>query len=151
MTAYECKHCPLAFQVGYYGYWDLSGCCSQYVCCECGTMHRIDHRDSRPDVLFAQPGPILAMIEVTNEDYAGQKFSSPELPIAEDSWRRVGELPTSPELQRERIFPNRVAGVRVDQVACSCCGRVGRLVLDVGHDCPKCGEKLDLVYVDTIN
>src|SRR5687768_2886456 len=119
MTAYECKHCPLAFQVGYYGYWDLSGCCSQYVCGACGTMHRIDHRHRRPDVLFAQPGPILAMIDVVREDCAGQKFSSLELLITEDSWCRVGELSTSPELQCERSVPNRTAGVQLEQVACS--------------------------------
>jgi hypothetical protein len=151
MTAYECKHCPLAFQVGSYGYWDLSGCCSQYVCGKCGTMHRINHRGGSPDVLFAQPGPILAMIDVVREDYAGQKFSSTELPITEESWRRVGELPTSAELQRVRFIPDRIDGVPLAQVACSCCGTVGRLVLEVGDDCPKCGEKLDVVYVDTIN
>ena len=114
-------------------------------------MHRIDHRVRSPDVLFAQPGPILAMIDVVREDYAGQKFSSREVSIAEESWRRVGELSTSAELQRERIFPKRIAGVQLEQIPCSCCGTVGRLVLEIGEDCPKCGEKLDLVYVDTIN
>jgi hypothetical protein len=24
MTAYECKHCPLAFQVGQFGYWGFA-------------------------------------------------------------------------------------------------------------------------------
>jgi hypothetical protein len=25
MTGYVCDRCPLAFEVGYYRYWDLSG------------------------------------------------------------------------------------------------------------------------------
>ena len=66
MTGYVCKRCPIAFEIGYYGYWDASGCCSQYVCCACGTMHRIEHVYGKPDVLFALPGPIPAMVDVTN-------------------------------------------------------------------------------------
>jgi hypothetical protein len=89
------------------------------------------------------------MIEVVREDFAGQKYSLPELP--EESWRRVGELPTSAELQRKHIIPNRIAGVQLEQVACSCCGTLGRLVSEFGDNCPRCGEKLDLVYIDTIN
>lgn len=150
MTGYECKRCPLAFEVGYYGYWDLSGCCSRYVCCECGTMHQIDHRDGKPDVLFAQPGPISAMIDVIRVDYAGQKFSCRELGINR-TWRKIGELPTSAEVQCVWVIPKRIAGVRLEQITCACCGIVGKLVLDVGDNCPRCFGKLDLVYVDTIN
>jgi hypothetical protein len=163
MTCYVCKHCPLAFEVGYYGYWDLSGCCSQYVCCACGTMHRIDHRDGKPDVLFALNGPISAMIQVVREDCAGQEFNSSELPITEDSWRRIGELPTPAELQRERVIPNRACGIDLEGLRCSFCGTVGRLVSHewptdkkgnwpvFGDRCPMCGQALELVYVNTIN
>lgn len=90
------------------------------------------------------------MIDVVLEDYAGQKFSSPELPITEDSWRRIRELPTSAELQSEPMIPNRIAAVRLEEIACAYCGGLGQLVLDVGDDCPKCGGALDIVYVDTI-
>lgn len=163
MTGYTCKRCPLAFEIGYYVYWDLSGGCSQYVCCECGTMHRIDHRDGQPDVLFALAGPISVMIDVVHEDYAGNKFSSPALPISEDSWKRIGDLPTSEDLQCEPVIPKRIVGVQLDRLPCSFCEKLGQLVSHewptdaqgnwpaFGDGCPKCGEKLELVYVSTIN
>jgi hypothetical protein len=103
------------------------------------------------------------MTDIIREDYLGQKFSSPGLPISEDSWRRIGELPTSLELQRELVIPKRIAGVQLGQLACSFCGKIGRLVSRYwptdaqgnwpvfGEGCPRCGEKLELVYVNTIN
>jgi hypothetical protein len=163
MNGFACKTCPLAFEVGYYGRWDLSGCCSQYVCCQCGTMHRIEHPNGKPDVLFALAAPIEAMIEVVRKDFAGQEFNFTELPVSEHSWRRIGELPTSRVLQDERVFPKRASGVQLDRLRCSFCATVGRLVsLEwpkddngnwpiFGDRCPKCGEKLVVVYVTTIN
>jgi hypothetical protein len=163
MTCYTCKRCPLAFQVGYYGYWDLTGCCSQYVCCACGTMHKIEHLNGKPDVLFALAGPIPALVDVIIKDCAGKAHTMRQLPIGPDSWRRIGELPTFPELKEQRIFPKRVSGLQLDRLSCSFCGVVGQLVShewprdskgnwpQFGDGCPMCGEKLDLEYVDTIN
>jgi hypothetical protein len=151
MTCYTCKNCPLAFVVGYSVYWDLSGGYSQYVCRECGTMHRIDHRDGQPDVLLAIPRPILATVDVVRQDCAGQDFTSTELPISENSWCRIGEIPTPAQMRHERVIPKRAAEVRLDGLACTFCGTVGRLVSHeaFGDGCPKCGEKLELVYVDS--
>ena len=126
-------------------------------------MHRIEHRNGKPDVLFALAGPITALVEVIREDVAGKAHRLRELPIGPESWRRIGQLPTSPELQRERIIPRRISGVQLDRLSCSFCEAVGRLVMYEWKDsegnwqqfgdgcCPKCREKLDLEYVDTIN
>jgi hypothetical protein len=147
MDGYACKHCPLAFEIGSDAYWDLSGGYSQYICLDCGTMHRVDHRHGKPDVLFAVAGPISAMVPVIREDFAGDKHTFLELPVCAQSWRRIGELPTLPELQQERVLPTRIAGVQLSHFPCSFCGAVGRLNWPrFGACCPKCGEKLEMVY-----
>jgi hypothetical protein len=122
-------------------------------------MHRIKHPIGQPDELFTQNGPIQAMIEVVQKDYLGQQFSTPELPVTETSWRRVGQLPTSQERQKETIAPKRGCAVPPDQLACCFCAKVGPLVSNewptakdghwpiFGDRCPKCGGALEFVYV----
>jgi hypothetical protein len=76
MNGYVCNNCPLAFEVGYYGYWELSGGCVRYVCRHCGTMHQIEHLQNQPDMLFAVAGPIRSMVEDTFVSYDGETHSS---------------------------------------------------------------------------
>jgi hypothetical protein len=164
LTGYVCDRGPLAFEVGYYGYWDLSGGCVKYVCCHCGTMHKIEHLQRQPDTLYAAPGPVRAMVEEPLDTGDGQTHTTPRLPITDDSWRLVGPLPTAEEfLQGLFILPRRAQAVALDRVACGHCGRVGGLVSRewplsaagewpaFGENCPVCTGPLRWVYVDTIN
>lgn len=152
MTGYVCDRCPLAFEVGCYGYWDLSGGCAKYVCRHCGTMHKIEHLQRRPDSLHAVDGPIRAMVETPLEAYDGQTHTSLHLPITEESWRLVGLVPTGEECQPgQLILPNCPQAV-LDRVACAYCNRVGGLVSPaIGDNCPVCAGPLQWVYFDTIN
>ena len=108
MTAYACRKCPIVFQVGYWTYWDIPGGCAQYICRFCGTMHRIEHRDNQPDILFALQGPIYALVEEVLETHDGEKYTVRVLPMSDDSWRRVKELPTPKSLQSVRNCHKRV-------------------------------------------
>lgn len=164
MTGYVCEHCPLAFEVGYYVYWDLSGGCVKYVCRYCGTMHKIEHKERLPDMLYALDGPIRAMVEVPLHTCVGESVLVTQLPITEDSWRLVGPLPTAETYLRGFfVVPHRAQAVRLDRLACVHCGRIGGLVsrewpLDAdakwpsfGDQCPVCQSPLRWVYIDTIN
>ena len=163
MTGYVCEHCPLAFEVGWYGYWDLSGGSVIYVCRYCGTMHKIEHKERKPDMLYSLDGPIRTMVEVPLQTYDGKTIFSTQLPITEDSWRLVGPLPTAETLLRGFRLIRRAQAVRADQIACDQCGGVGGLVsnewpLDAdgkwppfGDHCPVCQSPLQWVYVATIN
>jgi len=164
MTGYVCDRCPLAFEVGYYGYWDLSGGCVKYVCCHCGTMHKIEHLQQQPDMLYAALGPIRAMTEVPFEMPDGKTHASLHLPLAEDSWRLVGPLPTAEEyMQGLFILPDRAQAVSRERVGCGYCGLAGGLLSNewpsgdygehpaFGDNCPVCQGLVHVVYVDTIN
>jgi hypothetical protein len=164
MTGYVCKRCPLAFEVGYYGYWDLSGGCVKYICRHCGTMHKIEHRQRQPDMLFALAGPIRSMVDVPFETHDGKTYSSLRLPLTEDSWQAVGPLPTADQYLRGLfILPDRAQAVALDHVACAHCGRAGGLLSNewplgadgswpsFGENCPVCKGDLQSVYVACIN
>jgi hypothetical protein len=164
MVGYVCERCPLAFEVGDHHYEDLSGGCVKYVCRHCGTMHKIEHLQRQPDMLFALPGPIRSMVGVPFETHDGGTDSSPHLPVTEEMWQPVGQLPTADEyLQGLFILPDRAQAVALDRVACASCGCVGGLVSQgwplasdgscpsFGESCPVCKGDLRWVYVDTIN
>lgn len=161
MTGYFCRHCPLAFEVGYDVYSDLTGGYSQYVCCGCGAMHRIEHRIGKPDVVFAQAAPIRAMVDVEFESADGTKHTTPWVPYEAVLWNRISELTTSEALRHESVLPKRIRAIRFDELACSVCGRVGSLVSNewptdangnwpiFGECCPVCRKEIQLVYVCT--
>ncbi len=164
MTGYVCQRCPLAFEVGYYGYWDLSGGCVKYVCRLCGTMHKIEHLQRKPDMLFALSGPIRRMVDVSFETPNGETHSSQHLPVIDESWLFVGTLPTAAKyLEGMFILPIRAQAVTLEHLACAHCGGIGGLVSNAwplaadgsspmfGESCPVCKEELQWVYVDTIN
>jgi hypothetical protein len=164
VTGYVCESCPLAFEVGYYGYWDLSGGCVKYVCRHCGTMHKIEHLQGQSDLLYAAEGPIRAMVEIPLDTGNDQSHTSLHLPIKDDSWRLVGPLPTAEEFLEGRfILPQRAQAVELGQVACAHCKSVGGLLSRewplsaagnwpaFGDCCPVCQGHLRWVYVDTIN
>ncbi len=164
MTGYVCDRCPLAFEVGYYGYWDLSGGCVQYVCRRCGTMHKVEHLQNQPDMLFALDAPIRGMVDLPFQSSDGTEQSHPHLPVADDSWRAVGPLPTAVEYMRGMfVLPDRAMAAALGTVACHYCGTVGGLVSyrwplspegtwpSFGDRCPVCRGDLRESYVDTIN
>ena len=164
MTGYVCERCPLAFEVGYYGYWERPGGCVKYVCRHCGTMHKVEHLPGRPDMLFSLPGPIRSMVEVPFETPDGGTGSDSHLPVTDGMWQPVGPLPTAGEHLRGRfVLPDRARAVGLDRVACAHCGCAGGLVSrewplapdgswpSFGESCPVCKGDLQWVYVDTIN
>jgi hypothetical protein len=115
-------------------------------------MHKIVHREAQPDVLFALPGPIPALVEsVIHDSITGEPVTVLELPITAESWYRIGELATDPALALQR----RAQAVRLDRLACAFCGEVGRLVAEewptdesgkwpaFGDKCPRCRAKLE--------
>jgi hypothetical protein len=127
-------------------------------------MYKIEHRKQQPDILFALPGPIRAMEEVSFETHLGETVSMPQLPVTEDMWHSVGPLPTADEyLNGSFILPHRAQAVALDRVACANCGCVGGLVSQrwpaaeddswpsFGENCPVCNGALRWVYDDTIN
>jgi len=164
MVGLVCERCPLAFEVGYYGYWDLSGGCVKYICRHCGTMHKIEHLQCQEDILFALDGPIRAMVEEPWVTPDGETQSESHLPVTEDSWRMIGTLPTAIEfLQGWFILPVRAQAVALDRVTCAHCGCVGGLLSrewplkadgtkpELEDNCPVCGEHLKWLYLHTIN
>jgi hypothetical protein len=164
MTGYARDRCPLAFEIGYYGYWDLSGGCVKYICRHCGTMHKIEHLQRQSDMLYAVDGPVRSMVEVPVESADGETHKLLRLPITHESWRLVGPLPTAAEfLQGLFILPRRAQAVMLDRIPCAHCQRVGGLVSRewplsaagtwpaFGESCPVCRGPLRWVYVETIN
>jgi hypothetical protein len=164
VIGYVCDRCPLAFEVGWYGYWDLSGGCVKYICRHCGTMHKIEHLQLQPDMLYKAPGPVRAMVEVPFESVGGETHTMTRLPITDESWCLVGPLPTAAEyLKGMFILPDRAQAIALDCLACAHCGVVGGLVSSewplsaagtwpaFGECCPVCVGPLQWVYVDTIN
>ena len=156
MNAYICENCPLAFEVGWYGYWDLPGGCVTYVCSHCGTMHKIEHLEQQPDMLYAVDGPTREMVEEPLNTCDGLR-----LPIS--AWRLVGPLPTAAVfLKGWFILLTRAQAVALDQVTCAHCERVGGLVsLEwpltpagepvLRENCPVCMGTLRFMYLDIIN
>lgn len=127
MIGYECGRCPLAFEVGYYGYWDLSGGCVKYVCRHCGTMHKTEHVVGQPDLLYSLAGPIRGMVEETIE-LNGETHTTRHLSIADSDWRLLGPLPTADEFVRGLfILPDRIKASAVEQAVCGHCNKTGSL------------------------
>jgi hypothetical protein len=126
-------------------------------------MHRIEHVYGEPDVLFALPGPIRAMVDVTGGDVSGEKFTHRDLPYSAQSWRQIGELETAPAVQHGGNAQVRFHAVALERLVCAFCGTSGRLVSNewptdergnwpvFDERCPRCGDELESVYVSTIN
>lgn len=154
MTGYICQRCPLAFEVGFSCYQDLTGGCVQVVCHHCGTIHKIEFPNGKRDTLYALAGPILATAEIQSEMH-----SSNYLAFAWDSWRLLGTLPTIRDLRRGTLI-DRVGALELDSIACAHCQRVGGLgcrknprLADspwawFGDNCPVCNGPLECVYID---
>jgi hypothetical protein len=143
VVAYTCDRCPLAFEVGDYVYWDLTGHCVKAVCGSCGTMHRVECRRDGCQVL-ALPGPVrnLPLVERDSAWGDGQRYQEYEWPFGEPDWQEVARPPAAPEL---------------GELACGRCGAVGFLVSlgqvgDSGAErCPVCKGRLAPAYFDTVN
>jgi len=86
-----------------------------------------------------------------------------ELPVSDESWQPVRELPTNPAFLRNFILPERAEAVELKQIACAFCGATGRLVSRYwptdesgawpvfADKCPRCRGELECVYMNTIN
>lgn len=147
MRAFVCERCPLAFEVGGYAYWDLTGHCQQVVCMACGTMHRLEEQHGVCRVL-ALPGPVRHLKRVKRVDPDGAEYEDYEWPWSKEDWQQVGSARNANDFER---------------VLCSRCGSVGKLVsLEwpranngewpiFGERCPLCGGPLPWVYDMTIN
>jgi hypothetical protein len=155
MTGYHCCHCPIAFEIGAYGYWDTAGHCVKLVCAHCGTMSMAE-TERTTTTLSVQPGPMLAMVTETRKDCADHNFEFTSLPYL--AWQLVGAVPTPPNpllLERSRPFTDWLK-----TLTCAHCGNRGQLVARLAatdtsdgfvEHCPLCSKPIDLVYVDTIN
>jgi hypothetical protein len=142
VVGYKCDRCPIAFEVGDYAYWSLTGKCVKAVCGRCGTMHRLESERGVSRVL-ALPGPIRSLPLVTRPSGWGDgtQVTDYEWPFAKTDWQVVAELPADAEL---------------GSVACGRCGVLGCLVCQEeinagGERCPVCGEQLFGAYFDTVN
>lgn len=160
MIGLYCSSCPFAFEVGSYVYWDLDGGCTHCVCRKCGTMHRIEHLDGKPDRLFAQPGPIRAMMSHSIQDCAGNEHLLPTLGIMEESWHYVRDLTTPENHQYDPVIANRFVSENLRTIACFKCGEIGHLTSGEWkvessrcwqETCPRCGGNLEFAYDKTIN
>jgi hypothetical protein len=113
---YRCDRCPLILEFGESVCWDESGVVYtetvQVACAACGTMHRITEERGVCRVT-GLPGPVRAARVVTLRDLAGEEFESQEW-VAESDWRPVG--------------PHSGGIGAVNQLPCSHCGRVGRML-----------------------
>jgi hypothetical protein len=142
VVAYTCDRCPLAFEVGEYAYWSLTGRCVRVVCGGCGTMHRLESERGVCRVL-ALPGPIRSLPLVMRPSGWGDgtQHQDYEWPFVESDWQEVWWFPTDPELE---------------QLTCGRCGVAGRLssleqVNARGEVCPVCDRRLSGVFYDTVN
>lgn len=146
MRAFECDRCPLAFEIGSWVYWDLTGNCQQVVCTACGTMHRLEEKHGRCRVL-ALPGPIRQLLRVKKVDPSGHEYEDYEWPYSPEDWQQVGHASDINDFER---------------LTCSHCGALGRLVsLEwprgsnglwpiFGEQCPLCSGPLPWLYDMTI-
>jgi hypothetical protein len=154
MRAFVCKHCPLAFKVGSYVYWDLTGSCDRLVCLHCGTMHKFEEINDVGQV-FALPAPVRSLPKVTKRTESGDEYEDYEWPFEEKDWRLVGYAPKV-EVYEQRLWV-------MTHLPCGHCRQAGKLVsLELpkgpagewpifGDTCPLCGGALPWVYDCTIN
>lgn len=172
MRGYLCDHCPLAFEIGGYAFWELDGRLEQAVCRACGTMHRLTEWRGGCEVA-ALPGPVRSLPYVTRtaEWYAsrydpeileliakagctpwpapGEESSNYEWPFTESDWEPVGTHP---------------GGVVVlGHLTCARCGVAGRMQsltfpphpdgfwVSFRDVCPLCGRPMPFLYDMTVN
>ena len=151
MNVYHCQRCPLAFQVGYNVFWDLTGGWAWYVCLHCGTMHRIDHLKNGLDQLYALDGPIRAMTEEIFTMPDQEEIRQLRLWIDLESWQLIKSLPAGTTAIGEKyILPKRIEAVALDQISCAHCGQLGGLKGGIeerfGEICPLCQGPLEMYY-----
>ena len=161
IQAFVCTHCPLAFEIGWYSYWDFEGDTGRLVCVRCGTMHRLDFlKKSASDsdetgttTYLALPEPVRKVSRVFKETILGDRFQDYEWPFGEDDWLTVSTW------SGRRPFT---------ELSCNRCGEHGTLI-SLGlpktseglwpvfrqHDntylCPLCSNPIGMIYDETIN
>ena len=120
MEAFLCKQCPLAFEIGGFVHWDLTGSTDQMVCTACGVMHRLVFHKARgyhdmqtgTSELFALPRPIRQLDKAKHDNGFGQEIEDYKWSYTEDEWIKVAE------------FENRPA---LDSLSCHHCHTAGKL------------------------
>jgi hypothetical protein len=141
VVGYVCDQCPLAFEIGEYAYWDLTGSCTKAVCARCGVMHRLE-KQRGAGRLLALPMPIRSLPLVTRLSAwgDGSEVTDYEWPYAENDWELIANFPVAPPLE---------------QLACARCEASGQLKDELRSDenerCPVCQGSLASVYFDTVN
>lgn len=121
MQAFLCKQCPLAFEIGGFVHWDLTGTTNQMVCMACGVMHRLifhealdGHETSTgTSELYALPSPIRQIKKTSRDIGDGQQIPDYEWPYTKNDWVKVAE------------FENRQS---FEALTCHHCQTPGRLV-----------------------
>lgn len=106
MEAFLCNQCPLAFEIGGYVHWDLSGGTDLLVCTACGVMHRLIFHEARgcydmqtgTSELFVLPNPIRQIKTVSRDNGCGQQIEAYEWPYKESDWIKVAEFENLPAL-----------------------------------------------------
>ncbi len=161
MEAYFCENCPLAFEIGGYLHWDLSGGTDLLVCTACGVMHRLIFHEARgchdmqtgTSELFVLPNPIRQIKTVSRDNGCGQQIKAYEWPYEESDWIKVG------------VFENRQP---LDSLTCHHCQSQGKLVSHEKPEnefglwpvfknehgelyCPVCRGLLESLYFEIIN
>ena len=164
MQAFLCTGCNLAFDIGHYHHWDLTGDTDQVLCTQCGTMHRIEFHARTGDLedrnigtatIYSLPGPILDLKIVKKPwlDNPDDLVDTYEWPITEDDWKLVATMENRPSLA---------------SLVCSHCNKndclisleypttsdgVWPIFRDTNGDefCPLCDAKLRFLYDTTVN
>lgn len=121
IRAYVCGNCPLVLELGGYTALNADGTIQSHVlqgaCASCGTLHRLDERY---DALASLAGPLRKSGTVTVRDVSGEEFDTRRW-VMESDWQPAG----------------RHAGGVDSPFSCTCCGRVGRMLLLKDLLCPQ--------------
>ena len=159
MQAFQCRNCPLVFEIGAYVYWELDGDTDRLVCVACGVMHRLDFSKpkgtSGPGIttLFALPEPVRAIRTVFHDTEFGERFPDYEWSFSEDDW-----------MAKESWAGRK----HLESLCCSGCSGRGTLISlehprnsdgcwpifrdkEGNEHCPVCKGPLDFLYDVTIN